>query len=82
MTRSLMLFIVVVAAFAGVAQAQQAQQAQQAVRQPVPQATRSYRSYSVAPAPRGDVRRGSPHASEATWRHANAKAAGHFGSGR
>lgn len=77
MTRALMVTMVVVAAaLAGVAQAQQA------VRPATQQATRSYRSYSVTPASRGDVRRSSRHASEATWRHANAKAAGHYGSGR
>ena len=48
------------------------------------QPSRSYRSYSVNPTnpPRGDVRRGGPHSGEATWRHAGAKAAGHYGTGR
>jgi hypothetical protein len=76
MTRFLMMSFVVAAALGGVAQAQQA------ARQPAPRTTRSYRSYSVAPAPRGDVRRDSTHASEATWRHASSKPAGHYGGGR
>ena len=45
------------------------------------QPTRSYRSYSVNPA-RGDVRRNGPHSGEATWRHAGAKPAGHYATGR
>lgn len=57
-------------------------EAQQPVRQAAPRTTRSYRSYSVTPAPRGDVSASSRHASEATWRHAGAKPVGHFGSGR
>lgn len=50
----------------------------------VAQPVRSYRSYSVSPSnvPRGEVRRNGPHGSEATWRHAGAKPAGHYGSGR
>lgn len=50
----------------------------------VAQPVRSYRSYSVSPSnmPRGDVRRNGPHSGEATWRHAGAKPAGHYGSGR
>jgi len=43
--------------------------------------TRSYRSYSVNPA-RGDVRRDGPHSGDATWRHAGAKPAGHYATGR
>ena len=43
--------------------------------------TRQYRSYSVNPA-RGDVRRDGPHASESTWRHAGAKAHGHYANGK
>lgn len=76
MTRSLTMMVVLAAALVGVAQAQQV------VRPAAPRPTRSYRSYSVTPAPRGDVRRDSPHAAEATWRHAAAKPAGHYGSGR
>ena len=76
MTRTMMLMAVMVIGLTGVAAAQQV------VRPTAPQTTRSYRSYSVTPAPRGDVRRGGPHASDATWRHANAKAAGHYSSGR
>ena len=59
----------------------------QQVVQPVPaqvrtvQPTRSYRSFSVNPA-RGDVRRNGPHSGEATWRHAGAKPAGHYATGR
>jgi len=45
------------------------------------QPTRSYRSYSVNPA-RGDVRRNGPHSGDATWRHAGAKPAGHYATGR
>ena len=45
------------------------------------QSTRSYRSFSVNPA-RGDVRRNGPHSSDATWRHAGAKPAGHYSTGR
>lgn len=50
----------------------------------VAQPTRSYRSYSVSPVngPRGEVRRTGPHGGDATWRHAGAKPAGHYGSGR
>lgn len=63
------------------AMAQQVSQpaAQTQVRSTQP--TRSYRSYSVNPA-RGDVRRDGPHAGEATWRHAGAKAVGHYATGR
>ena len=46
-----------------------------------PQPTRSYRSFSVNPA-RGDVRRDGPHSGDATWRHAGAKAVGHYATGR
>ena len=83
MTRSFMLMLGMVVAMAGTALAQQVVvQQPQAVR--VAQPTRSYRSYSVNPtnAPRGDVRRSGPHSGESTWRHAGAKPAGHYGSGR
>jgi hypothetical protein len=59
----------------------------QQVVQPAParvrtvQPTRSYRSFSVNPA-RGDVRRNGPHSGDATWRHAGAKPAGHYATGR
>jgi hypothetical protein len=59
--------------------------AQQVVQPQVrsPQPTRSYRSYSVRPAqPQRADRRSSGHSGEATWRHADAKAAGHFTGGR
>jgi hypothetical protein len=45
------------------------------------QPTRQYRSYSVNPA-RSDVRRDGPHGGEASWRHAGAKAVGHYSGGR
>lgn len=51
------------------------------VRTPSVQPTRQYRSYSVNPS-RGDVRRNGPHSGEATWRHAGAKPAGHYATGR
>lgn len=51
------------------------------VRNPSVQPTRQYRSYSVNPS-RGDVRRNGPHSGEATWRHAGAKPAGHYATGR
>lgn len=58
-------------------------QAQQpVVREVRPQTARSYRSYSVAPTPRGDVRRGAARGSDATWRHADSKATGHFHGGK
>lgn len=76
MTRTMTLMAVVVIGLAGAAAGQQV------VQQSAPRTTRSYRSYSVTPAPRGDVRRDGRHATDATWRHANAKAAGHYSSGR
>lgn len=66
---------------------QRAATAQVRTVQPAPaqvrtvQPTRSYRSFSVNPA-RGDVRRNGPHSGEATWRHAGAKPAGHYATGR
>lgn len=68
-------------------QAMAQQVTSQRVVQPAPaqvrtvQPSRSYRSFSVNPA-RGDVRRDGPHSNEATWRHAGAKPAGHYASGR
>lgn len=52
-----------------------------AVTQAKPQVTRTYRRYSVAPSNRAAMRP-SRHASHATWRHADSKAAGQFHSGR
>jgi hypothetical protein len=84
----LMLMLVVIS---GVAVAQQVVVAQpQVVRaapQGTPQPVRAYRSYSVAPAAptaatMGDVRATGRHAGEASWRHATAKAAGHYNGGR
>jgi len=50
----------------------------QQVRQVRPQATRSYRSYSVTPAARARTKL----ATDATWRHAEAKPSGQFHTGR
>ncbi|NBW96019.1 MAG: hypothetical protein EBR28_04645 [Planctomycetia bacterium] len=86
MTRSIMLTLAMVLFAAGTATAQQVAVPQpQAVR--VAQPTRSYRSYSVTPSPAsaatmGDVRPAGRHAGEASWRHATAKAAGHYNGGR
>jgi len=86
MTRSFMLMVAMVALTAGTALAQQVVVQPQVVAQPrvVTQPTRSYRSYSVNPTnvPRGNAGRDGTHAGESTWRHAGAKAHGHFGSGR
>ncbi len=76
-----------VAAFmASTALAQQVAQPQVRTVQPqvrVVQPQRSYRSYSVRPAqPQRADRRSPAHAGEATWRHADSKAAGHFTGGR
>jgi hypothetical protein len=73
MRRFMMAVAVLGFVAAGVADAQQV-----AVRQPRPQVTRSYRSYSVAPATRGSVRKSG----EATWRHADSKASGQYHGGR
>ncbi|MEI6241265.1 MAG: hypothetical protein WCR51_12820 [Planctomycetia bacterium] len=86
MTRSFMLMLALVLSVAGTAMAQQVTVVQpQSAR--VSQPTRSYRSYSVAPsastaATMGDVRPTGRHAGEASWRHATAKAAGHYNGGR
>jgi len=78
--------MVTLAVLAGGLMAQQVM-AQQVVQPAAPaqvrtvQPTRSYRSFSVNPA-RGDVRRNGPHSGEATWRHAGAKPAGHYATGR
>lgn len=75
MNRSVMLALAMAIVGTGVAFAQQPVQ-------PRPQVTRSYRSYSVAPAPRGTAAPRSRAASDATWRHAEAKPAGQFHGGR
>lgn len=83
-------WVMTLAVLAGGLMTQQAmaqQVVQSATVQPAPaqvrtvQPTRSYRSYSVNPT-RGDVRRNGPHSGEATWRHAGAKPAGHYATGR
>lgn len=86
MTRSFMLMVILVLSVAGTAMAQQVTPVQPRAAR-VPQPTRSYRSYSVAPssqpsATMGDVRPSGRHAGEASWRHATAKAAGHYNGGR
>ncbi|MFM8498215.1 MAG: hypothetical protein ACKOEM_22255 [Planctomycetia bacterium] len=85
MTRSFMLMLALVVSTSGIAMAQQVVVQPQPVR--VAQPVRSYRSYSVAPskanaATMGDVRPTGRHAGEASWRHATAKAAGHYNGGR
>lgn len=73
--KRLAMFIVAAAVIGmGVSHAQQRVQSR-------PQTTRSYRSYSVSPSTRGSVQR-ARGASEATWRHADAKPTGQFHSGR
>ena len=82
--------IMTLAMLAGVMLAAQAvaqQVVSESVVRPAPvrvrtvQPTRQYRSYSVNPT-RGEVRRNGPHSGDATWRHAGAKPAGHYGTGR
>ncbi|MFN5756668.1 MAG: hypothetical protein ACK54F_02235 [Planctomycetia bacterium] len=76
---SFIAMVVGVMFVASTAVAQQVVQPQ--VRTVQPQ--RSYRSYSVRPAqPQRADRRSPAHAGEATWRHADAKAAGHYTGGR
>ena len=75
MKRFVMLLVVAAVIGTGVAFAQQA-------AQPRPQTTRSYRSYSVSPSTRGNAAQRSREASDATWRHADAKPTGQFHSGR
>jgi len=86
MTRSVLLALALVVSGSGLAMAQQL-----VLDQPQParvtQPLRGYRSYSVAPsvstgATMGDVRPTGRHAGEASWRHATAKAAGHYNGGR
>lgn len=79
MKRSFMPIAAVAVFVASTALAQQVVQPQVRSVQP----TRSYRSYSVRPAqPQRADRRAPGHSGEATWRHADAKAAGHFTGGR
>jgi hypothetical protein len=91
MTRSFMLMMTMILLTTGTALAQQVVVQPQVVAQPrvvtqpqMAQPTRSYRSYSVNPTnvPRGNAGRDGTHAGESTWRHAGAKAHGHYGSGR
>lgn len=78
---SFMAMTAAVVFVASTAMAQQVTQPQPQVRVVQPQ--RSYRSYSVRPAqPQRADRRSPAHAGEATWRHADAKAAGHYSGGR
>jgi hypothetical protein len=77
MARAFMAMMALALMIVGVAQAQQP-----VVREVRPQTTRSYRSYSVTPAPRGDVRRTNEHDAHATWRHADSKAQGRYHTGR
>jgi hypothetical protein len=59
----------------------QVQMVQPQVQMVQPQ--RSYRSYSVRPSqPQRADRRSPAHSGEATWRHADSKAAGHYTGGR
>ncbi len=73
--------MVTLAVLAGGLMAQQVVQPAAPAQVRTVQPTRSYRSFSVNPA-RGDVRRNGPHSGEATWRHAGAKPAGHYATGR
>jgi hypothetical protein len=92
MTRWMVMFVLVVST-PGLAMAQQAAvvQPQPPTVQVAPQVraptVRTYRSYSVSPSAStattmGDVRPTGRHAGEASWRHATAKAAGHYNGGR
>ena len=71
MTRSFMLMLMLVVFTSGVATAQQVAVAQPQVVRAAPTA-----------ATMGDVRPTGRHAGEASWRHATAKAAGHYNGGR
>jgi hypothetical protein len=53
----------------------------QPTMQPAVQPTRQYRSYSVTSS-RDEVRRNGQHSGDATWRHAGAKAHGHYATGK
>ena len=78
MKRFAMLVVAVAVVGMGVSFAQQPVQPVQ----PRPQTTRSYRSYSVNPSTRGTTAQRSRLANDATWRHAEAKPAGQYHSGR
>ncbi|MEI6659333.1 MAG: hypothetical protein WCO76_12460 [Planctomycetota bacterium] len=78
MKRFAMLVVAVAVVGMGVSFAQQSVQPVQ----PRPQTTRSYRSYSVNPSTRGTTAQRSRLANDATWRHAEAKPAGQYHSGR
>jgi hypothetical protein len=78
MKRFAMLVVAVAVVGTGVSFAQQAVQPVQ----PRPQTTRSYRSYSVSPSTRGNTAQRSRLTNDATWRHAEAKPAGQYHSGR
>jgi hypothetical protein len=78
MKRFAMLVVAVAVVGMGVSLAQQSVQPVQ----PRPQTTRSYRSYSVNPSTRGTTAQRSRLANDATWRHAEAKPAGQYHSGR
>lgn len=75
MKRFLMLVVAIAVVGLGVSQAQQP-------AQPRPQTTRSYRSYSVSPSARANSAQRVRTAADATWRHADSKATGHFHGGR
>lgn len=92
MTRLMLMFLLVVST-PGLATAQQVivVQPQPPTVRVAPQvrtpSVRTYRSYSVSPsrptpATMGDVSPNGRHAGEASWRHATAKAAGHYNGGR
>ena len=57
------------------------QPAVQSAVQSAVQPTRQYRSYSVNSS-RDEVRRNGQHSGDATWRHAGAKAHGHYATGK
>ena len=78
MKRFAMIVVAVAVVGTGVSFAQQAVQPVQ----PRPQTTRSYRSYSVSPSTRGNTAQRSRLTNDATWRHAEAKPAGQYHSGR
>lgn len=86
-TTRMMMAVAVLAGGMFAAQAMAQQVVSGPVVQPAPararvtQPTRQYRSYSVNPA-RSEVRRDGPHSGEASWRHAGAKAVGHYSGGR
>jgi len=80
MKRTLVIALALAATSAGTAFAQQAVAPQGTVRAVQP--TRSYRSYSVRPSNVRNVRPADKHGSDASWRHADAKAEGHYHTGR